>query len=161
MKDTALTASMYSAGLLLLLAAMAKLLTSAGNATILLSPDPILPISYRGAFLLAGLIEFAVGVACVAAPCKCVTVALVAWLASSLGIYRLGLLLIGYHRPCHCLGTLADALGLSPKAADDAMKILLAYLLLGSYSALYWLWRRHQAQREPCIQGGDAPPCEE
>jgi hypothetical protein len=69
---------------------------------------------------------------------------LVAWLATSLLAYRIGLVAVGYHRPCPCLGNLTDALHIPPQIADTAMKIILAYLLIGSYATLFWLWRQHR-----------------
>jgi cbb3-type cytochrome oxidase subunit 3 len=37
-----------------------------------------------------------------------------------------------------------DALHIPPQTADTAMKIILAYLLLGSYAMLFWLWRQRK-----------------
>ncbi|MGH7977270.1 MAG: hypothetical protein ACREC8_11490, partial [Limisphaerales bacterium] len=71
-------------------------------------------------------------------------VGFIAWLATNFFIYRLGLIHIGYHKPCSCLGTLTDALHIPAQTADTAMKIILAYLLIGSYTALLWLWRQRR-----------------
>ena len=65
-----------------------------------------------------------------------------AWLATNFLVYRLGLWFIGWHRPCACMGSLAGILHLSDQAADNIMKGLLAYLLVGSYGMLLWEWRR-------------------
>jgi hypothetical protein len=43
-----------------------------------------------------------------------------------------------------CLGNLTYALNISPQKADTAMKIILAYLLIGSYASLSWLWRQRR-----------------
>jgi hypothetical protein len=43
---------------------------------------------------------------------------------------------------CPCLGNLTDALHITPQTADTAMKIILTYLLIGSYASLFWLWRQ-------------------
>ena len=69
---------------------------------------------------------------------------LVAWLATNFLLYRLSLGWIGYEKPCGCLGNLTDALHLSPQTADTAMKIVLAYLLIGSYTALFWHWQQRK-----------------
>jgi len=53
-------------------------------------------------------------------------------------VYRLGLWWMHWHRPCSCLGNLTDALHISPQVADNVMKVLLAYLLIGSYGLLIW-----------------------
>jgi hypothetical protein len=39
---------------------------------------------------------------------------------------------------------LTDALHIKPETADTAMKIILAYLLIGSYGSLFWLWRQRR-----------------
>ena len=45
-------------------------------------------------------------------------------------------------------------LHLSDQAADNIMKVILAYLLIGSYGILFWEWRRG-AMSTPL--GGGAP----
>ena len=52
-----------------------------------------------------------------------------------------GLWYLGWQRPCSCLGNLTDTLHISPHVADVAMKIVLAYLLVGSYGGLLCLWK--------------------
>jgi len=39
---------------------------------------------------------------------------------------------------------LTDALHIPPQTAEMAMKIILAYLLIGSYATLFWLWRQRK-----------------
>jgi hypothetical protein len=65
-------------------------------------------------------------------------VALVAWVGSVFLAYRVGLWAIGYGGSCSCLGHLTDALGISTETADLASKLILGYLLLGSYTVLAW-----------------------
>jgi hypothetical protein len=67
---------------------------------------------------------------------------LLAWLATSFLFYRFGLLLTGYHKPCGCLGNITDALHISPKNVDVGMKVILFYLLFGSYASLFWIWKQ-------------------
>jgi hypothetical protein len=47
------------------------------------------------------------------------------------------------------MGNLTDLLHLSPRAADNIMKGVLAFLLVGSYGILLQEWRQHQAQAPP------------
>jgi len=54
------------------------------------------------------------------------------------------------------MGNLTDALHIPPQIADTAMKIILAYLLIGSYASLFWLWRQHR-KTEGKIQKFDHP----
>ena len=72
------------------------------------------------------------------------SLALLAWLATALVMYRIGLKWVGYLKPCSCLGNLTDALNISPQTADMTMKINLAYLLVGSYANLLWISARQR-----------------
>jgi len=73
---------------------------------------------------------------------KLIPLFIYAALATSFLVYRIGLVLVGYYRPCSCMGSLTEELHISPEIADMAMKIILAYLLIGSYGSLIWLWRK-------------------
>ena len=129
----------YSAGIILLITGMAKLISSAGAARLLQYPDPILLISFRHLFWIVGCIELVVAFVCLRGGRELLQVGLLACFSSVLLVYRLGLLWLGYQKPCPCLGNLTGVLHLSPESADRAMKLILGYLLLGSYSALFWL----------------------
>jgi hypothetical protein len=131
----------YSAGFLLLITAIAKLISSLGNSPILALPDPIFAIPFRWMFCVVGIIELAIAYVCLFNEHIGLRTGLVALLSTNFALYRLGLLLVGYYKPCPCLGNLTDALGISPQTADTAMKIILAYLLIGSYATLFWLWK--------------------
>jgi hypothetical protein len=131
-----------SAGVLLLLTAEAKLFSSVGSASILQTIDPVLGIPFRELMWAAGGVELLIAFACFAGRDRASRAALVAWLATNFVVYRLCLVWIGYHKPCGCLGTLTDALNLSPQAADTIMKVVLGYLCIGSYVTLLWAWRR-------------------
>ncbi len=133
---------MLSAGLMLLVAAMAKFISSEGSAHILQKPDPILTISFQHVFWIVGTIELSVSLTCLLSRQPRLQAGLLAWLATSFVAYRLGLVWVGWHKPCSCLGNLTDALHILPQTADTAMKIILAYLLIGSYATLFWLWRQ-------------------
>jgi len=92
-------------------------------------------------------VEVAVGIVCLARKRTYIQAGLLAWLGTNFAAYRIGLLLIGYHT-CPCLGSLTDALRLSRHMADTILKIVLAYLLIGSYVVLccLWLQRRKDAR---------------
>ena len=59
--------------------------------------------------------------------------------------YRIGLWWIGWQKPCSCLGNLTDALHISPQVADNVMKGLLAFMLIGSVSLLILHQRQGRA----------------
>jgi cbb3-type cytochrome oxidase subunit 3 len=56
------------------------------------------------------------------------------------------------------LGNLTDALHIPPQAADTAMKIILAYLLIGSYATLFWLWRQRGKNAEVRMMNDEVKP---
>jgi hypothetical protein len=134
-------------GALLFITAIAKLASAVGGARILQIPHPIVSISFRDMFWIAGLLELVVAFVCFFSKQIGLQAGLVAWLATSFLIYRLGLLWVGYHKPCSCLGNLTDALHIPPQTADTTMKIILAYLLIGSYGTLFWLWKEKRKIR--------------
>jgi len=131
-----------SAGGLLLVTALAKLVSALGTAQILQSADPIFQMSFRHVFWIAGAIELAVALVCLLGRNILLQSALLAWLATDFFLYRLGLVLTDYHRPCPCLGNLTDALHISPGIADNSMKVALAYIVIGSYLTLFYSWHR-------------------
>jgi hypothetical protein len=144
MRRLFLTLFVYSTGVLLLFTAAAKLVSGFGDARVLQLPDPVFGIQFRYLFWAVGGIEWAVVMVCLFGKQLKLKVFLIAWLATMFVIYRLGLNWVGYFRPCHCLGTLTDSLGISPQAADKAMKIVVAYLFIGSYATLFWFWRQRK-----------------
>ena len=140
---------LYSAAVILLFTAAAKFISSAGSAKILLHRDPLIGLEFQDLFRIVGSVELAVALVCIFCKQKLISVGLVAWLATSFLVYRIGLVLIGYHRPCPCLGNLTDALHIPPQTADTTMKIILAYLLIGSYASLFWLWQQRNKMPQP------------
>jgi hypothetical protein len=131
-------------GLILIVTGFAKVVSAMGNARILALPDPVLGIAFRNLFWIFGVIEVAIGVSCLASRRFLLSGSLVAWLSTNFVSYRIALKLVGYHKPCSCLGNLTDALGIPPQTADTAMTIALAYLFLTSYSVL---WRYYTANK--------------
>ena len=144
----------FSAGVILLITGTAKILNALGHAPILQRVDPIFPIQFNHLMLLAGFLELLVACICFINKFRILGHIVTAWLATSFLIYRVGLWAVGWHKPCSCLGNLTDALHISPHTADTVMKIILAYLLIGSYASLFWLWR----QRKIALQVRVATP---
>jgi hypothetical protein len=138
---------LYSAGAILLVTAIAKLVSIFGHGAILQVRDPLVGIPFRILICTTAVVEACFAAACFYSKRLSVTAGLVAWLASSLAAYRLGLWWIGYHKPCNCLGNLTEALHVSLQAADLIMKSVLVYLVLGSYATLLWLWKPYQLNR--------------
>lgn len=133
-----------SAGAILAATGIAKVWSGLGNAKLLEATDPIINIQFGHLMSAAGIMEICIASVCIFGKRKSLGLGFVAWLATSFVFYRLGLRWMDWHRPCSCLGNLTDALHLSPQTADTAMKIILAYLLVGSYTSLFWLWCRNR-----------------
>ena len=132
------------AGALLLLSGLAKFASGFGGSAALWVAEPLTSLPFKYVFWIAGGLEIVAAQFCFFGKRLGQQVALVAWLATLFATYRLGLWYGGYHKPCHCLGTFTDVLHISPEAADWLMKAMLACLLIASYAALFWLWRRKE-----------------
>lgn len=104
-------------------------------------------IPFQWVFFVAGIFELAVAIICFSRE-RQLAIILIAWLATIFLVYRIGLICIGYRKLCGCPGNLTDALHTSPQAADNVMKAVLAYLLVGSYGILIWEWTRRRQMRK-------------
>lgn len=127
------------AAVCLLATASAKLFSSLGAAKVLALDDPIFAIPFRVVFVAASAIEGGIGIVCLLSKRVWLPVVLIAYISGLLILYRVGLLIVHYHSPCPCMGTLTDALHITPANADLAMKWLLAFLTIGSCGSLIWL----------------------
>jgi hypothetical protein len=139
-----------SAGVILLITAIAKIISAHSDTRILQMPDPVFFVSFRHILWAAGMLELVVAVICLTGRFVRLQAGLVALLATTFLIYRLGLASVGWQRPCPCLGNLTDAIHVSPQVADNVMKGVLAYLLVGSCGILFhqWLTRKAEGRRQ-------------
>lgn len=135
------TGFIRSAVVVLVVTTLAKVFAATGDARILTHPDPIFGVvSNRQMVLLAAALE-ALAVGLILAHADTVRrAAFVAWISTVILACRAGLFWIGYEGSCRCLGNVTDMLGVSPADADMASKLILGYLLLGSYTVLAWAW---------------------
>jgi hypothetical protein len=140
MRQKLISIFVISSGVLLILTAVAKLISSFGTARILYSVDPIFLISFGRIFQVTAVVELGVATICFLNKNRILQTGLIALLASNFLLYRFGLHWVGYRGLCPCLGNLTDALLIPPQTVDTIMKIILAYLLIGSYATLFWLW---------------------
>ena len=146
------------AGVLLLISGFAKIVSACGTSHILQMTDSVLNISYRFEFWAVGIIEVAVAGFCFSKGCLLWRIGLVALLATNFTFYRIGMFWIGGRKYCPCMGNLTDAIGVSPQIADMVMKIILAFLLLGSYYNLFWLWRQKRKAAPASAPSGTSAP---
>ena len=129
-----------TAGFILVITGAAKLLSSAGHAKILELIDPISSIKFRWLFAIVGILEISVAIVCFRSKSVSSRASLVFCLAAAFVAYRIGLKIIDYPRPCSCLGSFTDALGIDAETASKFMLIVLCYLLSGSILILAGLW---------------------
>lgn len=144
---------LVSAGVLLAVTAVAKMFSAIGPARALDMPDPLLGLPFRQLLLLVGIVELLIAFFCLFTGRDRLSLRAVGWISTNFLVYRLGLLLIGWNHPCACMGKLAGVLHLSDQAADNIMKGVLVFLLLGSYLLLFAHWR----QARP--SAGEATTC--
>jgi len=134
-----------SAGAIMVITGIAKVWSGLGSSKFLAVIDPIFGIKFGTLMLLVGEVEIVIAAICFFGKRQTLALASVAWMSTNFVVYRLGLWWIDWHRPCSCLGNLTDALHISPQVADNIMKVLLAYLLIGSYGLLIWQWKKRRA----------------
>ncbi len=139
---------MLRAGVILAVTGIAKVWSGLGDSKLLAVIDPIIGIKFGQLMLVVGAAEIVIALVCFFSRRQTLALVLVAWMSTNFVVYRLGLWWMDWHRPCNCLGNLTDALHLSPQTADNIMKVLLAYLLIGSYGLLIWRWKQG---REPML----------
>lgn len=132
-----------STAVILFFTGAAKIWSAFGDVKVLAVSDPILGLKFSHLLFCIGILELIIAGVCIFNNSLLAT-ALTACLATNFLAYRTGLWLLNWHRPCPCLGYLTDPLHISPQTADTAMKIILAYLLIGSYATLFWLWRQRR-----------------
>ena len=131
-----------SVAAILSITGIAKLWSAFGSTKLLSVADPIFGIEFGKLMLVVGVSEIVISLACILSKRQTLALGVVAWMSTMFLVYRLGLWWIDRNPLCSCLGNLTDAIHISPQAADNVMKVVLAYLLAGSYGLLIWQWRR-------------------
>ena len=147
-----------SAGAILAITGIAKVWSGFGNSQFLAVVDPIIGIEFGQLMLAVGAAEIVIALVCFFSKRQTLVLGLVTWISTSFVVYRLGLWWMGWHRPCNCLGNLTDALHISPQLADNIMKGVLAYLLIGSYGILIWQFRERTRLRAATARQGQVKP---
>jgi hypothetical protein len=130
----------YSAGGILLAAALMRFATAAGNAQILALPDPMLGIPLRYAVVAVGIIELLVALICLFGKKIGLQTGWLVWLAANFLLYQIGL----FWTPCHpqatCLGSLTDPFHLAFGTLGLILRWVPIYLFSGSFIALFCIW---------------------
>lgn len=149
----------YSAGGILVAAALERFLVAAGDAQVLALPEPALGIPLRYTALLVGGLELVVALICFFGKQTGLQVGWVVWLATDYLVYRIGLLTMQCHPQATCIGSLTDPLSLSRGPAGIVMGLLPLYLLSGSYAAMIWLWLEHRRAKAAKYFKMSCPAC--
>ena len=116
---------------------LAKLVSAFGSAKVLALRDPLLGFSYREEFVVVGLIELII--------CACIIKNLLpgyieytvlTWFSALLLGYRFWREYVAPATPCHCMGILTNAIGMSDHLASAVFLISAIYLFVGGISFL-------------------------
>jgi hypothetical protein len=130
---------LVSAGVILIFTGGSKLVTAFAGSSLMFAADPIFRIPYRQLFLFTGAVELGVASTCFIVRTQRVSAGLLAVLAVSFFIYRMGLLALGWDGPCPCLGSFTEFLHIPWQKADSMLKGALLYLLVGTCLANHWI----------------------
>ena len=129
----------YSAGGLLLAAALIRFIVAVSDAQVMAIPEPLLGIPLRYAVLLIGGIESFVALVCLFGKRVGFQLGLLAWLAINYSIYRIWLFWIHGNLQATCIGSLMDPLHLSRGLTGTVIILMPLYLLAGSCVVAYWI----------------------
>jgi hypothetical protein len=133
----------YSAGAILLMAALERFLIAAGDVQVLGMPDPALGIPLRYAVLIAGVLELTAALICLFGKQVGLQIGWLAWTSTNFIVFRIGLLSMHCHPQATCIGSLTDPLRLSRGITGIVLQIIPACLCFGSYALLsLWFKRR-------------------
>jgi phage FluMu protein Com len=137
----------YSAGAILLAAALERFLIATGTAQHVLSRlDPILGIPLRYAVLIVGILELIVAVICLFGRRVGTQIGWLVWLSTNFTAFWVGLIWEHGQPQGACLGALTDPLNLSGGTMGLVLDFLPVYLVLGSFAALFWVWFSKEAK---------------
>ncbi len=121
-----------SAGSLLLLTGVAKLLAWFGSAAILALRDPVFGITNRSLMVGVGGLEAAIGLVMLGSRSGQRAYWLAAWCGGNFLLYRVLAKLLHAGAPCPCLGTVTQHLPLSARTVEVLLCCIIAYLIAGS-----------------------------
>lgn len=134
----------YSAGAILLLAGLERLLIATDRTALLSLPEGMLGIRLRYAVLLAAVIELTVAFTCLFGRQTHLQIGWLVWLVINYTLYRIGLSVMGGHSQSACIGSLTDPLHLSRGITGTIALWIPVYLLLGGCTAWAWLWSENR-----------------
>jgi len=138
---------LYSALMVLVITAACKLVSVMGEAKVLGMEDPIFRIfSTRQMLMVAALMELGVAWYLCRGRNPITKSYLLFWMCGLFIAYRLGLWMMNY-KGCSCVGTVAQWLPVSPATVDVLMKVVLAYLTVGSAIFFFRAWIQEKEKK--------------
>lgn len=131
----------FSVAVMLFVAAVAKIYSATGGAEALGNLDPLIPLSNRHLFYLAGGFELCFSAFLLIKPDgQKVKLIAIAWLGTNYLLYRLVLWWLGQPVYCDCLASFNENLPLSPRIIYPIMLAWLAWFMAGSCLLLVLDW---------------------
>lgn len=149
----------YSAGAILLIAALERFLVAAGHAQVLSLAEPVMGIPMRYAVSLVGGFELVVALMCLFGQRTELQLGWIAWLATNYAVYRIGLLTMHYHHQGTSIGSLTDPLHLTGGAIGVVVGLVPVYLLAGCYAGLFLGWLANRRAKSAKYQKMSCPAC--
>jgi|SRR6185437_5996548 len=126
----------FSAAVILFIAAAAKFATAFGDVSMLDKLDPLLFLSNRNVLKLVGGTELALSAFLLLSKNSHLKLILIAWLATTFLAYRIGLQWSAAPYFCNCLGNWNEKLFVSSRLLNWLSLTFLGWLLGGSYLLL-------------------------
>jgi hypothetical protein len=149
----------YSAGGILLAAALVRFIIAVENAQFLSLLEPLLGIPLRIAVLLVGTIELIAALFCLFGRQVNLQLALLMWLATNYVVYWVGRFWVPGQLQGTCLGSLTDPLHLSRGMPGIITGCIPVYLLLGGCMAMLGLWLEERRAQTAKFMRMSCPAC--
>jgi hypothetical protein len=147
----------YSAGGILLTAALMRFVIAADTTQVLALPDPVLFLPLRYALVLVGGIELVAALICLFGKNLALQTSMLAFLSMNYFVYQIGLYIMHLHCQTTCLGSLTDPLHLTHSLIGSLSNLLPIYLLAGSCGCYLWLWK--EEKKKPKTYKNACPQC--
>lgn len=138
---------MLAASLILWVVSSLKLISALSKVPVLAVSDPVLTfLSNKQVLLLAGSLEFFVATLIALNPGELDGIFALLAICGTFVLYRAGLLMLGTHPPCPCLGRASDWLHLAPQQTNTiAVVILIVLICIAVSSLILYAMAKHKS----------------